>query len=80
MSKKDQQESPPFWGVVAKGIIEIEKEVLRFAGIGAIIGALLGAGLGIYLFAIFGWLGVGVGLIAGAVIGGIGVWLMCQLA
>ena len=80
MTEKGKKDPPSFWSVIAESFIEQEKDALRFGRAGAIVGALLGAGLGIYFFAIFGVLGIGVGLFAGAAIGGIGAWLFYQLA
>ena len=80
MNEKDKQELPPFWSVVVESLIEGEKAALRFARAGAIVGALLGAGLGFFLISVFGVLGIGVGLVAGAAVGGIGAWFMYQTA
>ena len=80
MTEKDQREPPSFWSVIAESFIEGEKAALRFARVGAIVGAVLGAGVGILLISVFGLLGIGAGLIAGAAIGGVGAWLLYQTA
>lgn len=86
MIEEDPKDPPPSWRDVFGGraildsIIEDQKDALRFARWGAIIGAMLGAGLGLYGFGTFGLIGIGIGLIAGAIIFGIAAWLMYQLA
>ena len=80
MSEEEKEDTPSFWSVVGENFIEGEKSALRFARGGAIVGAVLGTGLGIYLFDVFGLAGVGTGFVAGAVIGGVGSWLMYQFA
>ncbi len=80
MTDHDKKDPPSFWRVIAQSIIEGEKHALRVARGGAIVGALLGAGAGIYFFEYFGWMGIRFGLIAGAVAGGVGLWLIYWLA
>jgi len=86
LDEKEKSDPPAFWReifsgrAILDGIIENQKDALRFARAGAIIGAIIGIGLGVYGFGTFGLIGVGVGLIAGAIIFGIAAWLMYQLA
>ena len=65
-----------FWKQLVTGIIDDQVAALRFAGVGAIIGGLAGAGLGVYLFGSFGWTGVGVCMLGGAIILGIAAWFL----
>ena len=80
MMDNGKEDPPSFWRVMAENFVEGEKDALRFARGGAFVGTILGAGLGFYLFNVFGLLGVGACLLAGFVIGGIGAWLFYQLA
>ncbi len=79
MTDNEQQDPPSFWKVIGEGFWDSEKEALRFAKGGAIIGAALGAAGGFYLFDVLGVLGVLAGFFGGAIILGIAVWLMVQL-
>lgn len=86
MIEDEKMDSPSAWRDVFSGnailtsIVETQKDALRFARGGAIVGAMLGIGSGIYFFHVFGVVGVVIGLIAGAIICGIAAWLMYQLA
>ncbi len=76
MLQNNDEERPSFWKELVTGIIDDQRAALRFAGGGAVIGALAGAGLGIYLFGSFGWTGIGVCMLGGAIILGVGAWFM----
>ena len=80
MIDNNKNEPPSFWRVMFDGLIEGEIAALRFARGGALVGAVLGVGIGILLFSAFGFLGIGVGFVAGAAVGGIGAWLLYQAA
>lgn len=80
MSFNDKEDPPSFWKELGSGFVEDQKFGLKVALVGLIVGAIAGAGLGIYLFDTFGWIGVGVLLLLGAVIGAVGLWLMYQFA
>ena len=80
MTDSDNNQAHSIWREILNSIIESQKDALRIARAGAIIGALLGLGAGIYWFGLFSWIGIGVGLIAGTIIGGVGLWLMYQIA
>ena len=58
---------------IGRGIKEEGKRWLWWAGIGALICAVV---LGSAGFALFGVEGLGPGVMAGAVIGGVGAWLL----
>lgn len=68
---KAESPNPGILGTIGRSIAEGARNSLRWAAVGAIIGALLLGGLGGYYF---GWSGLGVGLLAGAVIGALVFW------
>ena len=71
---------PSFLKELWNGIVEGEKDALRFARIGAIVGAVLGGAGGFYVFEYLGVGGILAGFFGGAIILGIAAWLMYHFA
>lgn len=65
---------------LGKSLVEDQKSALRFARAGAIVGALVGLGLGIYGYGTFGLFGLGAAFLVCTIVGGVGAWLMHQFA
>lgn len=65
---------------VGKSLVDDQKSALRFGRAGAIVGALVGLGLGVYGYGTFGLFGLGAAFIVCAIVGGVGAWLMHQFA
>lgn len=61
-------------------LVDDQKSALRFARAGAILGALVGLGLGIYGYGTFGLFGLGAAFIVCTIVGAVGAWLMHQFA
>lgn len=80
MTNEHDPKQPSIWGGFLQSLVDDQKDALRFAGYGAVIGLVAGTSLGIYGFATFGWFGIGAGAVGGVLIGAIGLWLMYQLA
>lgn len=58
---------------IGRGLVEEGRSSLRFAGFGAVIGAVVLGGVG---FKFFGLPGLAIGAAIGAIVGGVGAWLM----
>lgn len=71
MSDEERPSSPIVEGV-KEGLVEEAGRWLKWAFGGALLGALVLGGLGLYWF---GLTGLGIGAAAGAVLGGFGAWL-----
>lgn len=74
---KEKKGQTSFWRDIADSVIDDQKDALRFARIGAVLGAAVAGSVGLFYFGFFGLIA---GVISGAIVGGIGLWLMHQLA
>lgn len=67
----DPQKNDSFAREVGRGLVEEAKDSLRSAALGALLGAIVVGGGGLYYFGLFG---LGAGAVVGALVGGAMFW------
>ena len=76
MSQDNNDENPSFLKQLFTGIVEDQIKALRFGLGGAVVGAVAGGALGVFLWNSFGLTGVGACLLGGAVVGFVAAWFL----